>query len=429
MCHSILVPPLVLSLLVTSPVLAATWTVDPGGGGDFTEIQPAVVASSAGDVILVNAGTYEELVNYLGKDIEVRSTSGPAATVIRPPGGVGSAAIFENGETAAAVLDGFTLRDGNGTDYLAFLRGGGALCIGASPTFRDCHFVNNFAHDGGAVYVQDGAEPSFHDCEFRDNSATIYGGAIAGVGALMIEDCLFENNEAIERDGGALYALDPCLIERCTFRDNEARTGGAIEAGGPTANHTIRDCWFEGNIARLWHGAGVRSHEASLTIEGCVFVDNWANEDGAAVMVLDGGTTTVSQCTFWANESDRFGGTLAAWYNSTLVVSHSIIAGTHTLPATYCGSGGQIEFACNAFWDNPLGDVSGGCLNPVDLFGNFSADPRFCDADGGDFTLRSNSPCAPPGVTGCGLVGALPVGCGPVSVAAMSWGQVKGAYR
>ena len=27
------------------------------------------------------------------------------------------------------------------------------------------------------------------------------------------------------------------------------------------------------------------------------------------------------------------------------------------------------------------------------------------------------------------FIGALPVGCGPVAVEAMSWGKVKGAYR
>ena len=52
-----------------------------------------------------------------------------------------------------------------------------------------------------------------------------------------------------------------------------------------------------------------------------------------------------------------------------------------------------------------------------------------CDPDAGDFTIRSNSPCAPPGLTGCGLVGALDVGCGPVSVDEASWGKIKAAYR
>ena len=65
------------------------------------------------------------------------------------------------------------------------------------------------------------------------------------------------------------------------------------------------------------------------------------------------------------------------------------------------------------------------CMGPT----NFSADPLFCDPDNGDFTIRSNSPCAPPGVTGCGLIGALGVGCGPVSVEPLSWGGIKGKYR
>lgn len=425
----ILAFPLLVLFGTTSPLLAATWTVDIGGGGDFTQLQPAIAVAAPGDLIVVNAGTYDGNVDFLGKDVELRSASGPGATVIRPVGGTGSGVLLRNGETAAAVIDGFTLRDGTGTDHLGNLVGGGAHCTGASPTFRNCRFVSNVTLYGSAVYVRDGANPRFHDCEFLDNVATTYGGAIAGVGELVMSDCLFDNNEAVERDGGAIYVGGACLIERCVFRNNEARTGGAIEAGSPAAAHVIRDCWFEGNVARTWHGAGVRSHEAGLTIEGCVFVDNWAKEDGAAVMVLDGGLTTITHCTFRGNESDRFGGTLAAWYTSSLAVSHSIIAGTQTLPATYCGADGQITFDCNAFWDNPLGNGSGGCTDPVGTNANFAADPLFCDAAGGDFTLRSNSPCAPPGATGCGQVGALPVGCGPVAVAAMSWGALKAGYR
>ena len=47
----------------------------------------------------------------------------------------------------------------------------------------------------------------------------------------------------------------------------------------------------------------------------------------------------------------------------------------------------------------------------------------------GDFTVQKYSPCAPPGVTDCGLVGALGVGCGPVAVEALSWAKIKEQYR
>lgn len=47
------------------------------------------------------------------------------------------------------------------------------------------------------------------------------------------------------------------------------------------------------------------------------------------------------------------------------------------------------------------------------------ADPLFCSPPAGDFTLAQASPCAPPNSpAGCGLIGALGVGCvNPIGVA------------
>jgi len=43
--------------------------------------------------------------------------------------------------------------------------------------------------------------------------------------------------------------------------------------------------------------------------------------------------------------------------------------------------------------------------------GNISEDPRFCDAEAGDFTLAANSPCLPAN-NDCGVqMGAHPEGC------------------
>jgi hypothetical protein len=88
-------------------------------------------------------------------------------------------------------------------------------------------------------------------------------------------------------------------------------------------------------------------------------------------------------------------------------------------------SSGELIESCNDYWNNAAGNTDGFEMDAT----SFQADPLFCDAGTGDFTIRSNSPCAPPGVTGCGLVGALPVGCGPVSIEAASWAVIKGKYR
>ena len=45
-------------LLLVPAALANTYTVDAAGGGNFSDIQTAILASQPGDVLLVQPGTY-----------------------------------------------------------------------------------------------------------------------------------------------------------------------------------------------------------------------------------------------------------------------------------------------------------------------------------------------------------------------------------
>jgi hypothetical protein len=81
--------------------------------------------------------------------------------------------------------------------------------------------------------------------------------------------------------------------------------------------------------------------------------------------------------------------------------------------------------ACN---DLHGGSAPAVIADQVGLQGNFSADPLFCDAPGGDYRLHANSPCAPAG-NECGvLIGALPVGCDATALESRSWGSIKALY-
>jgi hypothetical protein len=88
---------------------------------DYATIQGAInAAASSGDIILVSNGTYNENIDFLGKDINLKSMNGPSNCIIR---GVTPSSHSEyrsvitlmNNETNNAIIDGFTIRNGYGT--------------------------------------------------------------------------------------------------------------------------------------------------------------------------------------------------------------------------------------------------------------------------------------------------------------------------
>jgi len=96
------------------------------------------------------------------------------------------------------------------------------------------------------------------------------------------------------------------------------------------------------------------------------------------------------------------------------------------------GVSGPVLTCCDVY-GNAGGDWLGCIGSQYGINGNFSADPLFCGADLGDFTLRSDSPCLPgqhPDSYDCGLIGAFSEGCaGPTAVEHTSWSAVKALFR
>jgi hypothetical protein len=83
-------------------------------------------------------------------------------------------------------------------------------------------------------------------------------------------------------------------------------------------------------------------------------------------------------------------------------------------------------FCCDLF-GNIGGDYIGPIVDQLGMNGNISEDPLFCDPGSLDLRIHSDSPCAPGG--DCGLIGALPVGCGPTPASETTWGAIKALYR
>ena len=125
-------------------VLFVNPKADPNGDGSlampFKTIQEAIDAFQVGvnEQIKVLAGTYTGPGNWdldlKGKAIRLLSVNGPGSCIIDPTGDAVPHRGFHihTGETAATIIEGFTILCGSEE------RGGALLCMGGSPTLRDC---------------------------------------------------------------------------------------------------------------------------------------------------------------------------------------------------------------------------------------------------------------------------------------------------
>jgi len=71
----------ILVLCFAGTASAKTWYVDDGGGADFTRIQDAIIAASAGDTIIVRDGNYTENVD-VDKSLTIQSENGSANCIV-----------------------------------------------------------------------------------------------------------------------------------------------------------------------------------------------------------------------------------------------------------------------------------------------------------------------------------------------------------
>jgi len=173
-----------MSQLARGALIVAVWTVCAGPTAraatlrvpaEHATIKVAINAALPGDTVLVAPGCYTGLdvieISFQGKDIVLRSERGPEQTILVAGEAWGSCVSFRNGETAAAVLEGFTLTNG-----ISIWDGAGVFCEGASPTIADCVFAGNKADGeiggrGGAIVCGGSASPTIVGCTVTANHA------------------------------------------------------------------------------------------------------------------------------------------------------------------------------------------------------------------------------------------------------------------
>ncbi|MBN2133303.1 MAG: hypothetical protein JW741_27640 [Sedimentisphaerales bacterium] len=326
----------------------AAVTVGPGTDYDFSTIQAAIDAADNGDVVLVAPGEYVIAVpiTFRGKAITVRSETGPDQTVIRmvAPNDPkrASVVVFENDETPASVLEGFTLTGGRGcrstdpsTSAASGLAGGGIAMIGSSATVVACIITKNTADTGGGMDASYRSAPVLTDCIIRENSVLGSGGGICcwDNSSLTMTECLVERNSApgttmyVNGNGGGIFCgqRSELKMTNCNISENSAGINGAGLSCQFNSVVTMTNCSITNNTSGRW-SAGLGSGHCLITLTNCIIADNSANAYcGGIETGFQDSSLTIRNCTIVANSAGQWGGGIICWAGASCTVTNSIL--------------------------------------------------------------------------------------------------------
>ncbi|MDY7109658.1 MAG: right-handed parallel beta-helix repeat-containing protein [Planctomycetota bacterium] len=366
---------------------------------DLPTIQQAINACVHGDKVIVADGIYTGSMNknldFGGKLITVRSENGPDNCII-DCSDYGRGFHFHSGETAEAVVQGLTIRNGDPGDD-----GGGVYCeYNSSPTIINCRIADCHARDnGGGVYCYH-SSPTLSECTISDNHIGNSGGGAGiycgyGSDPTLIDCTITGNTISLEGGGAGVMCVhaSPTLIN-CEISDNgdesaNAGRGGGVYCGGDSQPILI-DCLITDNTAYYnshggdGYGGGLYcSSGASATLIGCVIADNTADSmfcggDGGGVYCSHlFSSLTLANCTITGNTATIGGAVYCLESSATL--TNCILWGD-TPPEIATDDSDLIVTYC---------DVEGGWSGEGDI----DADPLFVDTDNGDYHLGDGSPC------------------------------------
>ena len=150
----------------------ATINLEAGGS-----IQSVINDANNGDKIIVSSGTYNELIDFSGKNISIECVKDDSFCILdgdTDGDGVGNGSVvtFSSQESSSAVLNGFTIQNG-------FASYGGGIYIydNSNPTLINLTIKSNEAYGGGGVYISTDSSPTLSSLIVSGNNAE-YGGGV-----------------------------------------------------------------------------------------------------------------------------------------------------------------------------------------------------------------------------------------------------------
>ena len=263
---------MVLTCLCLLPRISEGKVITVGvGDEDYRWIQSAIRAAVKGDEIVVSPGRYNENINFLGKDIILRSTD-PANESVRrntiiDGGSNGDVITFSGFETHECVIEGFTIKNGDRQGII------------------------------GKEY-----DSIFH----RSEALIQYNNITGNNGGIRYCDGNIQNNTISDNNGSGVKFCDG-VIQNNIISGNHGQNGGGISY----CDGIIRNNFISDNIAAS-SGGGVYNSTADLFNN--TIVNNVANDNGGGLSYCSG---FIANCIIWDNSAKDAGDQM---YNSSYPV-------------------------------------------------------------------------------------------------------------
>jgi parallel beta-helix repeat protein len=349
----------------------------------YPTIGAALASASSGDTVLVCPGTYVENVNFGGKTLTLRSTDGPAVTII-DGNATDSVVAFVSGEGSTTTIEGFTIRNGrSGFDTSGFGDGGGIRIQNASPTIRGNIIVDNRACTGVGVSVSFGSPLIEHNTISNNQQAGCSGGiggggiSVGGASNVRIFENTISGNVLTSADGGgiSLFAAGQPVVERNII------VGNSVSGLSPCASG----------------GGIVLFNQSDAVIAGNVIAGNSAGCGGGVYWLVPSGATgpVLTNNTIADNNSPQGSAILADGFDAGAMIINNSIGAAPGQTAVFCGDFNDLNppiFRFNNVF-SPAGLPYGGaCTDQTGANGNISEDPQFVDPVSGDYHLQTTSP-------------------------------------
>ena len=403
---------------------------------DQSTIQAGINAAVDGDTVLVAPGTYAESLDFKGKNIIVTSGAksyADADSVILQQVGTQAIASFHSGESQSAVLNGFTIQDGQDT-MIAVTSSSPTISNNVLSNITGCGIVITGA--GGSPMVRGNhiygmrLKPSMPSC-----GAIGVGPAIAAFQAgdvSILGNTLDHSDETNPGPGNnsfliTLYLCSSALVQNNILHDNTTQ-GSLIWAGNVGRLRMLQNAIFnnvqQSTVSPNYPTTGFAvqivdnqlppSYQAA--IDGLFLNNTFANNNLAASPTYP--SSGLRQIIY---SSTYFGAPPPAeTYENNLLI------GTMPGAAVKCQfSQGQVTtYSYNDTFNSGALEAPTDCTSTGTVAANINQDPQFLDRAGGDVRIAQTSPAVyagdinAPSLPAADLAGKNRTVCGKIDMGA-----------